>query len=136
MDLASILFVIAAFVHAHVAFVSVATAVVILGLVLGDLEDFLLYGLKKGWRALLSLSIIFGIIGADAANATVAGVAALAFLGALGAKASLGDAALTAIVAIGTVNTVFLLGADRNKLLEIWQLLFPAPPEPLKARTR
>lgn len=114
---------IALFVHTHLAVVSVASALVILGLFLGDVEDFVLYGLEHGWRALLSLNVIMAIIAGDAANSTAAGAAALAFLGSLGAGATYRDAGITALVAIGTVNTGFLLGADRAKLGQIFDAL-------------
>lgn len=133
MFLDNVLSAIALFVHQNIAVISVASALVILGLLFGDVEDILLYGLRKGWRSLLSFNVIVGILAADAANGTAAGAAALAFLGALGSGSSYRDASIAAIVAIGTVNTGYLLGADRTKLNVI--IAFMRKPAPTPAST-
>jgi len=126
LDLSTILYSVAAFVHAHIAIVSVATILVVLATLFGDALDLAIYAIgKKTWRALLSLNVILEILGADPANATAAGAAALAFLGTLGAGAGYRAAAIAALAAIGTVNTGYLLGADRAKFAIVLAAIFP-----------
>jgi hypothetical protein len=129
MSLDNVLASIAAFVHAHAAVVSVAAAVVILAMLLGDALDVALYGIKNGWKK-LSVNVVFSVLAADPANSTAAGVAALAFLGALGSGASYKDAAVAALTAIGTVNAGYLIGADRQKFAIVAQAIFGSKPAP------
>lgn len=126
MSLGDILYALAVFVHGNLNFFTVATILVILATLLGDGLDLAIYALsQKSWRALLSLNVIFQILGADPANSTAAGAAALAFLGALGAGAGYRDAAIAALAAIGTVNTGYLIGADRAKFALVLAAIFP-----------
>lgn len=123
MDIGTFLTYLAGLVHSNATILSTAFVLVVLGTLVGDALDFVIYAMDHGARKLLSLNVAFSIIAGDPANATAAGAGILAFLGALGAGASLHDAAFAAMAGIATVNSGFLLGTDRVKFSRVLSAL-------------